>query len=326
MRLCRFEIADQPRIGFYDDAKGHVLDLLPLFELLGQAPTDNLQTATDLVDLLPIDSDSWKSIAQLSHHLGQLTDSQTKAVSVSLDDIQLLPPIGSPPKLLLLAGNYSAHVLEQGGTTAEQQETFPYVFMKPPSTTLIGSGRSFSIPKISPDKIDYELELAVVIGKSCSAVHAEDALDYVAGYTVVNDISDRGFRPNPKRRERPRDSHFDWSHGKWHPGSCPCGPCLVTPNNISNPQNLAMRLWIDGEIRQDARTSQQIFSVAQTIAFISSWMPLEPGDIISTGTPSGVGNATGRFLKPGQTVSAEIESIGKLVTPISKSASSVPRQ
>jgi len=143
-------------------------------------------------------------------------------------------------------------------------------------------------------------------------VSEAEALDFVAGYTVVNDISDRGFRPNPNRKERSRDKFFDWQHGKWHDGSCPVGPCIATPTTISDPQNLPLKLTVNGEVHQDANTAMQIFPVAAVIEFISSFVTLEPGDIISTGTAAGVGHAKGVYLKAGDQVEASIEGIGAL--------------
>ncbi len=192
----------------------------------------------------------------------------------------------------------------------ERAETYPYVFMKPASTTLNRHGGDIPIPAVSPGNIDWECELGVVMGKRAKGVSEAKALDYVVGYTVVNDISDRGFRPNPNRKERDRDKFFDWQHGKWHDGSCPVGPCIATPTTIPDPQNLPLKLTVNGEVHQDASTSLQIFPVAAVIEFISSFVTLEPGDIISTGTAAGVGHAKGVYLKAGDQVAACIEGIG----------------
>ncbi|MGN6134034.1 MAG: fumarylacetoacetate hydrolase family protein, partial [Aureliella sp.] len=175
---------------------------------------------------------------------------------------------------------------------------------------------AFHLPACSPAKIDHEVELGVVIGRTVRSVAANQALAAVLGYTVINDISDRGFRPNPDRQPRPRDSFFDWLHGKWHDGSCPCGPCLLTADVVPDPQQLPLSLTVDGQVHQSGSTSQMIMSVAELIAFISSFVTLEPGDIIATGTPSGVGNASGRYLQAGQTMVATIDPIGSLVTPV----------
>ncbi|MCC6510833.1 MAG: fumarylacetoacetate hydrolase family protein, partial [Pirellulaceae bacterium] len=174
----------------------------------------------------------------------------------------------------------------------------------------------FVIPACAPEKLDHEVELGVVIGQQLRDATIDQAQAGIVGYTVINDISNRGFRPNPLRQTRPRDAFFDWQHGKWHDGSCPCGPCMITADEIPDPHQLRLTLAIDGDLRQDGSTSQMIFSVYELIAFISSFMTLSPGDIISTGTPAGVGNATGKFLAPGMTMVASIPEIGDVVTPV----------
>lgn len=238
------------------------------------------------------------------------------AASISSEQIQLLVPVPNPPKLFLLAGNYAKHIEEGGEPASERADTFPYVFMKPPSTTLTDPGSPFRIPRVSPGHIDWELELGVVIGKGGKYIDESEALNHVAGYTIFNDISDRKFRPNPDRKERPKDKFFDWLHGKWHDSSCPCGPCIASSHTLKDPQNLAMHLSVNGKVYQDASTSQQVFPVAAVVAFISSFVTLEPGDMISTGTAAGVGRTTETFLKPGDGIEASIEGIGTLVTPV----------
>jgi 2-keto-4-pentenoate hydratase/2-oxohepta-3-ene-1,7-dioic acid hydratase in catechol pathway len=140
----------------------------------------------------------------------------------------------------------------------------------------------------------------------------ESALDYVAGYTVVNDISDRQYRPFPERKPRDRDAFFDWLHGKWHDGFFPMGPCLVSARTVADPQRLHIEMRVNGEMRQSASTGHMVFPVAALIAFITQGITLYPGDIIATGTPAGVGMTTGRFLKPGDVLDATIEGIGTL--------------
>ena len=138
----------------------------------------------------------------------------------------------------------------------------------------------------------------------------------LAGYTIVNDISNRKFRPNPDRKERPKDKFFDWLHGKWFDGFAPCGPCVIAADVVPDPQALDLYLTVNGETQQQSNTSKQVFSVAQVISFVSSIMTLEPGDIISTGTPAGVGLGKNVFLKPGDKIAATIEGIGTLETPV----------
>jgi 2,4-diketo-3-deoxy-L-fuconate hydrolase len=293
MRLCRFERDGRIEGGFYHD------DRVVPFPDAGDDP--------NLTAFLPGGS----KFEQAKEWAGNDT-----LPSVPMTKVKLLVPNPRPNKLLLLAGNYAKHIEECGGAAVERAETFPYVFMKPPSTTLNHPGAPVIIPRNSPDRIDWELELGVVIGRGGKHIAEADALDHVAGYTIFNDISNRGFRPNPDRKERPRDPHFDWLHGKWHDASCPSGPCIVSSHAVPDPQNLAMQLRVNGELKQDANTAQQIFPVAAVIEFISGIMTLEPGDMISTGTAAGVGHAAKTWLKPGDHIEAMIESIGTLVSPV----------
>ena len=133
---------------------------------------------------------------------------------------------------------------------------------------------------------------------------------------MINDISDRKFRPNPGRTEREKDGFFDWLHGKWHDTFCPMGPCITPTDDIPDPQTLKMKLTVNGNVEQDSSTAEMIFPVAAIIEFISSFVQLEPGDIISTGTPSGVGASKNKFLKHGDEMTAEIEKIGVLKSPV----------
>ncbi len=316
MRLCRFALDDMVLFGYYDDDR--VIPIDQAFEAYCEAQETNLilPAAEDLLDLLPPDGSAFDAARELAAWIEGPEAPDIDELAIPTDDIQLLVPIARPPKLLLLAGNYAKHVEERGGIAAERSETFPYVFLKPPSTTLTHPGHPIVIPSISPDNIDWECELGVVIGRRCRGVSEAEALDYVAGYTVVNDISDRQFRPNPKRKPRERDKHFDWLHGKWHDSFCPIGPCIRSADAVPDPQQLHLLLTVNDEPKQDASTAQMIFPVAAIIAFVSSFVTLEPGDIISTGTPSGVGSATGEFLKPGDVVAATIEGIGTLANPV----------
>lgn len=302
MRLCRFDQNGEAAAGFFLD--GQVIPLAAA----AQAAGVTLEATDDLLSFLP--HGSQHDVAQ---RLAEwLANNDSAAAGLAIKDASILKPIPRPNKLLLLAGNYAKHIEEGGENAVERAQTYPYLFMKPPSTTLNHHGGEIPIPEVSPDNIDWECELGVVIGKKSKDVSEAEALDFVAGYTVVNDISDRGFRPNPDRKERSRDKFFDWQHGKWHDGSCPVGPCIATPTTISDPQNLPLKLTVNGEVHQDANTAMQIFPVAAVIEFISSFVTLEPGDIISTGTAAGVGHAKGVHLKAGDQVEASIEGIGAL--------------
>ena len=302
MRLCRFDQNGKVEVGFFLDDQ-----VIPL-STAAEAAGETLEATDDLLSFLPHGS---------QHDAAQKMDAwmagnESAAADLVITNASILTPIPKPNKLLLLAGNYAKHIEEGGENAVERAQTYPYVFMKPASTTLNRHGGEIQIPNISPDNIDWECELGVVIGKKAKGVSEAEALDYVAGYTVVNDISDRGFRPNLNRKERDRDKFFDWQHGKWHDGSCPVGPCVATPATISDPQNLPLKLTVNGEVHQDASTALQIFPVPAVIEFISSFVTLEPGDIISTGTAAGVGHPKGIHLRAGDQVEASIEGIGAL--------------
>jgi 2-keto-4-pentenoate hydratase/2-oxohepta-3-ene-1,7-dioic acid hydratase in catechol pathway len=229
-----------------------------------------------------------------------------------LESVRLRPPVPHCRKLFALAGNYRDHIREGGRPAYEKEETYPYFFMKPASTALIGSGEAIRYPKIAR-KLDYEGEFAIVIGQRGREIAPEQAYRYVAGYTIVNDISERALASKePPKAAREQDKFFDWLVGKWFDTGAPCGPWLVTREELENPHALRLRTRVNGELRQDASTADMIFTVPEVVAFVSRVVTLEPGDIIATGTPGGVGSARGTFLQPGDTVEIDIEGIGVL--------------
>lgn len=316
MRLCRLKRNGTAQIGLYDEQRIVPLAVAAREYSRATGKTIRLPDGDDLLAFLPPNGDALASVRELAAWVTAAPSDIPAADAVATASAELLVPIPRPSKILLLAGNYAEHIREGGGVAAERAETFPYVFMKPPTTTLTNAGRPIRIPRVSPGAIDWELELAVIIGKQAKGVREADALGYVAGYTIINDISNRKFKPNPGRKERPKDSFFDWQHGKWHDGFCPCGPCVTSADAIADPQALPMELMVNGQTKQKGSTGQQIFPVAAVIEFLSSFVTLEPGDIISTGTPAGVGAGTGTFLKPGDVMHGTIGSIGTLVTPV----------
>lgn len=314
MRICRFRHAGSTALGFYDEQFVTPLAAAAqAYRQAGQAALE-LPSGDDILSVLP-NGVAHASARRLAEWLAQ-NSNVASSLGVATAGVETLVPVPRPNKLFLLAGNYAEHIQEGGGIAAERAETFPYVFMKPPTTTLTDPGRPVQVPSVSPHAVDWELELAVIIGRRCKHVKESEALAYVAGYTVINDISDRKFRPNPGRKKRDRDSFFDWMHGKWHDSFCPCGPCVLSADALPDPQRLDMKLWLNDDLRQNASTSQQIFPVAAVIEFIASFVTLEPGDIISTGTPAGVGNTTGTYVQPGDVLKASIPTIGTLVSPV----------
>ena len=315
MRLCRYQHNGQVEVALYTESRivsvNRVAD-----ELMVKLPTPN---STNMLDYLPPDGKSAQAVRELEERFKKLPAKDQERLSRPTKEAKLRVPIPEPKKVILLAGNYASHI-EEGGRekAAERKETFPYFFWKPPSTTLTDPESPIRIPKVSPNHVDWEIELGVIIGKSCSHVSEQDALKYVAGYSVCNDVSDRKFTINPGRKQRPKDSFFDWQHGKWHDTFLPMGPCVVSAADMPDPQTMPLKLKVNGQVMQDANTSQMIFSVAALVSILSSFTTLEPGDIISTGTPSGVGNARKPpiYLKSGDVVEAEIGGIGLLKNPV----------
>ena len=249
--------------------------------------------------------------------LTKLVDIASSSESfIPTDSFGLMAPIPVPGKIIALAGNYSEHIKEAGRslglTDSPRSSTVPRPFIMP-TTAVIGTEQEISWPVYSKT-IDYEIELGVVIGKKAKFVQPEDALNYIAGYTIVNDVSARSVTFTKNRAKRPWDEFYDWLIGKWADGFCPMGPYLLTADEIGDVQNLDMKLTVNGEVRQNANTSQMIYPVADIVSFLSHIMTLEPGDCIATGTPSGVAMATGNFLKAGDRIEASIEKLGTLVT------------
>jgi 2,4-didehydro-3-deoxy-L-rhamnonate hydrolase len=316
MRLCRFTHNGRTQAGLYDDK--FVVPLTVAAEVYASATKERIDRfdGDNLLEFLPPDGKHFAAAKKIAAWAAKSDGGVPASTRLAHDAVELLVPIPRPNKLLLLAGNYNEHLQEGGGAATERAETFPYVFTKPPSTTLNDPNKPVVIPKVSPDHIDWELELCIVMGRRARHITESDALNYVAGYTVVNDISDRQYRPNPDRKARNNDKWFDWEHGKWHDTFCPCGPCIASADAIPDPQKLKMKLTVSGSAKQNASTGQQIFPVAAVVAFISDIVTLEPGDLISTGTPGGVGNTSGTYLKPGDRIEAWIEGIGTLVSPV----------
>jgi 2,4-diketo-3-deoxy-L-fuconate hydrolase len=255
-----------------------------------------------------------EAIQRADKVLKRLTKSSKKdlpeGVIHKLDDVNIKAPITCPGKILCLAGNYAEHIREGGRDVPGKERMSPLVFMKP-NTGITDPEQPIVIPK-KGNKIDWEAELAVVIGKEGKYITQDKAYDYIAGYTIMNDVSERQLLIDKDREESGRNKFFDWLNGKWMDTFAPMGPCLVTKDEIDDPHDLSIKLRVNGEVKQDSNTGNMIFFIPEIIEFVSRLMTLEPGDIISTGTPSGVGSSAGTFLKEGDVVEVEIEKIGVL--------------
>jgi 2-keto-4-pentenoate hydratase/2-oxohepta-3-ene-1,7-dioic acid hydratase in catechol pathway len=208
-------------------------------------------------------------------------------------DLELLPPVNRPAKIVAVGRNYRDHADEQ----AVDMPTRPLLFTKF-TTALVGDGAEIRWDPALTSQVDYEAELAVVIGRRARSVDEASALDHVFGYTCLNDVSARDIQFGDGQ----------WVRGKSLDTFCPMGPIVVTADEIPDPQTLAIRCLVNGEMRQSSNTSQMFFPVARIVAFCSGTFTLEPGDVIATGTPGGVGT----FLADGDEVVVEIDGIGRL--------------
>lgn len=245
-----------------------------------------------------------------SELLSHTVSSDTECI-LRIDDVLFEAPILYPGKLFCLAGNYREHIEEMNEKMEIQDVETPRVFMKPPNNTVIGNGEGILIPKIG-QAIDWEGELAVVIGKPAKSVKAEDAMRYVAGYTIMNDVSERKLKIKERTSSRPKDEWFDWLNGKWLDTFAPMGPWIVSVDEIDNPHDLEISTFVNGECRQQNNTSQMLMKIPEIIEYISAIVTLAPGDVISTGTIAGVGAASDEYLKDGDEVMINISGIGEL--------------
>jgi 2-keto-4-pentenoate hydratase/2-oxohepta-3-ene-1,7-dioic acid hydratase in catechol pathway len=231
---------------------------------------------------------------------------------VPIESVKLLSPIQNPEKILLIALNYRSHTREQN----EEPPPEPYVFAKF-RNALIGPGDPILIPKVSK-KVDWEVELAVIIGKAGKYIARKDSMNHVAGFAISIDVSFRDFQYSTKLPDGKTTLGLNWMKGKGLDSSFPLGPWLVTSDEIPNPNELKISLSVNGRRKQLSNTSDMIFKIESLIEYISAGITLQPGDIISTGTPEGVAASTGGpFLKDGDTVEGSIERIGTLSNPVS---------
>lgn len=237
---------------------------------------------------------------------------------LKLSDVELLAPILHPPTIYCAGANYSDHAANMARIQNLPPEPDPHElglnpwhFLKP-SHCVVASGST--VEKRS-QKLDWEAELAVIIGPGGKDIPLERALDHVAAVTIANDLSQRDLM---RRDGVPEQSPFnlDWVGHKCFDGACPLGPWLVPIDQISDVQNLAIKLWVNDTLEQDSNTSRMLFSVAEQIAFLSTRLTLQPGDVILTGTPAGVGAERGAFLNQGDVIRIRIEELGELVTHI----------
>lgn len=237
------------------------------------------------------------------------------------NSVALLAPLARFGVLYCAGVNYRDHVLEMARMQGRAPEPDPkssgfkpWHFIKPARSSVAAPGASVERPE-GCERLDWEAELAVLIGREARRVTPEDALNHVAGYMVANDLSARDLSRRPQVGAESA-FRFDWLAHKGFEGSCPLGPWLTPTDALSDPQRLAIRLWVNDVLKQDASTAEMIYSAAEQIAHLSALRTLYPGDVVLTGTPAGVGTAHQQFLQPGDRVTVEIESLGQLHTRI----------
>ena len=237
--------------------------------------------------------------------------SDASAVRTNAASGRFLAPLQYPGKLIMAGANYGKHAREMAardpGRTADVAAE-PFLFLLPTRHAVIGTGDDVRAPKWAT-KLDWEVELAVVMGATATDVSVERAMDAVFGYTILNDVTSRAAN---NRSEGP--FKHDWLAGKGHDTFCPMGPCVVTKDELTLPRTL--KLTVNGNVMQDGSTDDLTFDIPQLIAYASSRITLDPGDVISTGTPSGVGAGRGIFLNNGDTMTASINGIGELTNTV----------
>jgi 2-keto-4-pentenoate hydratase/2-oxohepta-3-ene-1,7-dioic acid hydratase in catechol pathway len=298
LKLAHYEADGVTRVGFVES--GSVFDVEDATKNLGLA----IRSKPLTIDALLSDG-TVQLLQKVKERIPRIVP------GIPVESVRLLSPILNPEKILLLAVNYTSHSKEQNLKPPIE----PYLFTKF-KNALIGPGVPILIPKVS-EKVDWEVELAIIIGKRGKYITKKDAMDYVAGYTISNDISFRDFQFATKLPDGRTTLGLNWVKGKGLDSSFPLGPWLVTRDEIQDPHSLGISLSVNGETKQRSNTSDMVFKIDSLVEYISAGITLKPGDIISTGTPEGVAAFTGeRFLKDGDIVEATINRIGTLSNPV----------
>jgi 2-keto-4-pentenoate hydratase/2-oxohepta-3-ene-1,7-dioic acid hydratase in catechol pathway len=285
LKLAQFKTQKEIRIGLAKED-----EILDLWEMAAQDKTKNFFPSME--ELLSMDGPSFEMTKKL------VKESPINAQK----PVQILAPLMRPSKIICLGKNYLGHVKETKASVPANPILFPKF-----STSIIASGEPIVLPEFS-QAVDYEIELAVIIGRKARKIPPEEVFSYIAGYTIANDITARDIQREDGQ----------WTRGKSLDTFLPLGPFLVTTDEISDPQNLTMQLQLNSEVMQEGSTADMIFPIPEILSFISEGITLLPGDIILTGTPPGVGFARDPpiFLKSGDRLELEIEGLGRLCNPV----------
>lgn len=239
-------------------------------------------------------------------------DMAANGVIVDPASAELLAPVPRPGIVLSHARAYRSHQEEMRGSDAEPEKV-PTGFIKN-TNSVIGPGAPIVLPASHPDMVDFEGEFSVVIGRPCHHISPDEAMDYVAGYTIINDISARDWVAEMHATGDKETNRL----GKQFPTFCPLGPVVATPDEVPDPHAVRMRTTLNGKIMQDASTSDLIWGIPEIVAHYAQWYPFEPGDVISTGTPAGVGHGQNPpvYMKPGDVVAVTVDGVGTLENPV----------
>jgi acylpyruvate hydrolase len=314
MKLVTFAHRGVQRVGLLEGE--HVIDVNRAYAALlgqrGDLRAEAMAVALVPVEMIGILEAGERALAAIREATGYVREGlgsgeqaeglKGDGLVFTLSEVTLKAPVPQPGKLILLGLNYRDHAEETGQKIPE----VPTLFAKY-SNSVVGPGAAILIPRAT-EQIDYEAEFAFVIGRRGHHISREHALDYVAGYTIINDVSARDYQFVTSQ----------WMVGKTFDTHCPMGPALVLKDEIPDPHNLDISLSIAGEVLQRSNTNQLIFKIPETVEYLSQVMTLEPGDVISTGTPAGVGftRKPPRWLRPGETVRVEIAGLGVLENPV----------
>jgi len=301
VKLVTYIHQGTPRLGAISDSQ--VIDLALAWDAYPKrtdAPASRQGGfPDDMSSLLQSDDTTWQLARSVAAWAEALPDPAGASLRRPLAQVRLAPPLANPSKIICVGLNYHDHCREQNIKVPDR----PILFAKFPSS-IIGPGDEITWPPDASHKVDYEAEFAVVIGREGRQIPIDQAYNYVAGYTIVNDVSARDVQFSDEQ----------WVRGKSFDTFCPMGPYLLTADEVPDPHALRIRCWVNGELRQDSNTRELIFKVPDLLAYISKTCTLMPGDILSTGTPGGVGvfRDPQVFLNAGDLVEIEIDKLGRL--------------
>ena len=300
MKLVTFIHQEQTRLGAI--IENQVVDLAQAYAACQSCVNPDalpIEFPPDMLSWLQGGAETWQIADNVVEWVSSLPEAEAAPLLYPLAEVQLAAPLNNPSKIICIGLNYHDHCREQHTDVPQR----PLLFAKFP-TALIGPEAEIIWPADVSQRVDYEAELAVIIGRKAHHIPLEQAYDYVAGYTIANDVSARDVQ----------HSDGQWVRGKSFDTFCPLGPYLLTADELPDPQNLGIRCWVNGELRQNSNTFEMIFKVPELLAFISKPCTLLPGDIIITGTPHGVGNYMSPqvFLQRGDVIEIEIDQLGRL--------------